>query len=103
MIILHGKVLDIVPASTNRTTGQIIPPAVEVLHKVRGKSEVQTLKIDASTEPSWAKVIGQNITVEVNFYAMATKEGGVLAGFTLTDKKALPTLQAAPRPVAAAA
>ena len=103
MIILHGKVIDIVPASTNRTTGQIIPPAVEVLHKVRGKSEIESLKIDASTEPTWAKTVGQNITVEVNFYAIATKEGGVASGLTLTDKKALPTLQAAPRPVAAAA
>lgn len=104
MLTLTGKVLDVIAARTNQTTGQIYPPAVEILHKVRGKSEVEQLKIDPKTETAWLKASGQNITVEVNYYAIANKDGAISSGLTLADKSALPTVQAAaPRAVPAAA
>lgn len=94
MLTLSGKVLDVIPGRTNQTTGQIYPPAVEILHKVKGKSQVEQLKIDAKTIGAWEKASGQNITIDVNYYAMKGSEGAVISGLTLSDKTALPTVNA---------
>lgn len=104
MLTLTGKVLDVIPGRTNQVTGQIYPPAVEILHKVKGKSEVEQLKIDPKTVAAWEKAAGQNITIEVNYYAMKGSEGAIISGLSLADKSALPTVQAAaPRSASAAA
>lgn len=104
MLTLSGKVLDVIPGRTNQTTGQIYPPAVEILHKVKGKSQVEQLKIDPKTQGAWEKASGQNITIEVNYYAMKGTEGAIVSGLSLADKSALPTVQAAaPRAVGVAA
>lgn len=106
MITLTGKLLNIVKGEqADRKTGELHPTyTAEVLHQSRGKSIIDSLKLDASIVGAWSKAIGSDVSVEVRSYAMANGTGGVLSGYALADKKALPTLQsAAPSPVLKAA
>lgn len=105
MLTLTGKLLDVIPGGTSQKTGQIFDPTIEILHKVRGKSEVEKIKIDPKTEAAWTKAINQIVSVAVNPYAMGPdKNTPINKGLSLDDKAVLPTVQTAtPRPVPAAA
>ena len=105
MLTLTGQLLDIVGGqNTNRDTGEVSQQfTAEVLHKVRGKSVVDSVKIDKEVVHQWEKVIGKTITVEVGFYAMKQSDGSIQKGLTLADKKCLPTLASQPTPLKAAA
>jgi hypothetical protein len=100
MITLFGQLLNVIPGENkNRETGEITKNfTAEVLHQSRGRSVVDSVKLDTEVGPAWTKLIGQDISVEVRFYAMKTSEG-VTSGLTLADKKALP--QVHPRQKAA--
>lgn len=104
MLQLIGNVYDVTSKNvTDRDTGVIsIQHTAEILHKLGGKTEVLVLKLDQSVVEAWSKVKGRDIAVEVRPYAMKTREGGVMQGVSLADKRALPgVLRTAP--VAAAA
>ena len=105
MISITGKVHNIVTGDyTDPKTGEVLPVhTVEILHTVRGKTEIANLKIDAVILEAWQKAIGHDICQEVRFWAMKTSEGGVLSGLTLPDKKALPVVLAPAKPLAKAA
>jgi hypothetical protein len=102
MLQLTGKVIDIVSGqNTDQATGQISTVhSAEILHKVRGKSEIASVKLDPSVVEPWTKAVGRDVSVEIRFYAMKTREGSILSGLTLADKKSLPTVH---RPAAQAA
>jgi hypothetical protein len=72
----------------------------EILHQARGKSLVDTVKIDPSTLPTWEKLIGQDLSFEVRVYAMKGNDGTVQSGLTLADKKGLPFVTPVARPAA---
>lgn len=95
-LILSGKLVGIVTSNfTNRDTGEIVQNhAAEIFHKQAGKHEVDTVKIDKSTLAEWSKAEGKDVSVEVRPYAVMKKEGGVMQGFSLADKMALPTITA---------
>lgn len=99
MIQLTGKLYNIaVNDVTDRETGEVSKVhTAEILHTVRGKTEIAGLKLDAAVADSWAKALNRDIAVEVRFYAMKNREGGIQSGLTCADKKALPLLlRAAP-------
>lgn len=91
MLTLTGKILAVIPSENkDRTTGEITKNfTVEVLHKSRGRSVIETLKTDPEVGPQWTKLVGSDISVEVRTYAMKTADG-VNSGLVLADKKALP-------------
>lgn len=105
MISITGKLFNIVTAeTTDRETGAISATyTAEILHTVRGKTEIANLKLDAAIVEAWSKSIGQDITAEVRFWAMKTREGGIQTGLTLPDKKALPVILPAAKPALKAA
>ena len=100
MFLLTGTIIDVLSTeSKDRETGVISQVyTVEVLHRSRGKSEVVSLKIDIDVVDSWRKFKGKDCHMEIRFYAMKNRDGGVQQGVMLTDKKILPTLRA-PVPV----
>jgi hypothetical protein len=104
MIQLTGKLYNIAATeATDRESGEVSKVhTAEILHTVRGKTEIAGLKLDPSVADSWAKALGRDIAVEVRFYAMKNREGGIQSGLTCADKKALPVLLRA-APAAAAA
>ncbi len=91
MLTLTGKILAVIPGeSTNRTTGEVSKNfTVEILHSSRGRSVVESVKIDPEVGPQWTKLVGADMSVEVRTYAMKTADG-FNSGLTLADKKALP-------------
>lgn len=95
MLFINGKVLNLVHTEIkDKFTGELKPVhTIEILHQSRGKSVVDYLKIDSLVCPQWEKIIGKEITAEVRVYAMKTEDGSVMHGFTLADKKGLPTVQ----------
>ena len=105
MISITGKLFNIVTGENiDRENGSItVTHTAEILHTVRGKTEIANLKLDASIVDAWAKAIGQDIIAEVRFWAMKTREGGIQSGLTLPDKKALPVVLAPAKPLAKAA
>lgn len=105
MISIIGKLFNIVTGeTTDRETGAISATyTAEILHTVRGKTEIANLKLDAAIVEPWSKVIGQDISAEVRFWAMKTREGGIQSGLTLSDKKALPVILPAAKPALKAA
>lgn len=96
MIQITGQLYKIAAAeNTDRETGVIsIVHSAEILHEARGKTEIASCKLDASVVEPWSKAVGKNITNEIRFYAMKTREGGIMQGITLADKKALPGIHA---------
>lgn len=98
MITIHGKLLDVTSLpSTDMQTGVVSTVhTADILHKVRSKNELASVKLDESVLDGWSKCIGKDITAEVRFYAMKTREGGINSGLTLADKKSLPTWNSAP-------
>jgi hypothetical protein len=92
MLTLSGKLVGIATTNyTNRTTGEItINHNAEILHKQAGRSELDTVKVDPATIGEWAKLEGKEISIEVRPYAVPKKEGGIMQGFSLADKKGLP-------------
>lgn len=102
MIQISGKLINIATSPfTDRQTGeQSTTYTAEVLHQVKGKSEVQGLKLDASVFDGWSKAVGRDISVEVRSYALKRDDGTLLAGYGLADKRCLPNLL---RPVPAVA
>ena len=102
MLTLSGKLLNIVQGEKkDYTTGEISPSfTAEILHQARGKSLVDTVKIDPSTLMIWEKLIGQDLSFEVRVYAMKGNDGTVQSGLTLADKKGLPFVTPVARPVA---
>lgn len=94
MIFISGLVYRVVTVPfTDSATGEISQvSSAEILHEVRNKTEVASVKIDASVVEQWTKAIGKSILNEIRFYALKTREGGVLSGITLTDKKSLPSI-----------
>lgn len=104
MIQLTGKLYNIaVTEATDRETAEVSKVhTAEILHTVRGKTELVGLKLDAAVSDAWAKALGRDIAVEVRFYAMKNREGGIQSGLTCADKKALPLLMRT-APAAAAA
>lgn len=104
MIQLTGKLYNIaITEATERETGEVSKVyTAEILHTARGKTEITGLKLDSSVADMWGKAIGRDIAVEVRFYAMKNREGGIQSGLTCADKKALPVLlRAVPVPAAA--
>lgn len=97
MIQITGQLYKIaVSENTDRDTGVISQVhSAEILHEARGKTEIASVKLDASVVEPWTKCVGKNITNEIRFYAMKTREGGIMQGITLADKKALPGIHAA--------
>lgn len=104
MLQLNGLIYDVTSKNvTDRETGAIgVQHSAEILHKSNGKTEVLALKLDPTVFDSWLKAKGRDMTVEVRPYAMKTREGGILQGLTLADKRALPNILRA-QPLAAAA
>lgn len=104
MIQLTGIIYDVTAKNvTDRDTGVIsLQNTVEILHKSNGKTEVLALKLDQAVAESWAKAKGREMVVEVRSYAMKTREGGIMGGYVLADKRSLPTVLRS-APVAAAA
>lgn len=98
MLTLSGQLLDVVTGSnTNKQTGVISQThTAEILHKSRGKSVVDSLKVGDAVLTSWRSAIGKNISVEVRTYSMKTSEGGIMSGLTLAFPAELPTLLDAP-------
>lgn len=96
-LVLSGKLVGIVTSNyTDRKTGEMSQNhAAEIFHKQAGKHEVDTVKIDKSTLAEWVKAEGKEVAVEVRPYAVMKTEGGVLQGFSLADKLALPTIMPA--------
>lgn len=94
MISISGNLYAISPSEkTDPATGEVTKVySAEVLHKVRGKTEIVSLKLDPLVVPAWQKCIGRNFHQEVIPYAIKTREGGVLKGYSFADKKALPNL-----------
>ena len=91
MLILEGKVIGVVYSERIDANGVIDKRAqVEILHRIRGKARVDTVRIDASVSASWEKVEGKDVRIEVDYYALLGTEGGVISGFMMSDKKALP-------------
>lgn len=77
----------------NRSTGELRDVyTAEILHTVKGRSEIEYLKLDAKVFGAWTKAIGNDITAEVRFYAMKTDDGNVMSGLILADKSSLPTV-----------
>lgn len=104
MLNLIGLVHDVIKGEKkDYETGEITPEfSVELLHKKRGKGELVSLKLDSAVvAQGWTKAIGQQVSVEVDYYAIKTREGSVQKGLSLVDKKALPTVM--PRSTQAAA
>lgn len=97
MILIFGKLYNIAHGENkDRETGEItVSHTAEILHTARGKTEIASVKLDAAVLEPWTKAVGKDISAEVRFYAMKTREGSIMSGLTLADKKALPTLQAA--------
>lgn len=100
MIYITGNLYNIATSqNTNSETGVISTVhTAEILHQSRGKSEIAGVKLDPSVVPSWEKAKGRDINVEVRFYAMKNREGGIQSGLVLADKKSLPMVA---RPAAA--
>lgn len=105
MITLSGKLIEIAKGEKkNRDTGEITPTyKAEFLHKVRGKSEVIAVGLDPTIVPTWEKIVGRDVSVEVVPYLVQGDAGKAMAGFVLADKKAVPTLLQAPVPLQKAA
>lgn len=97
MLTLTGKILNIVQSqNTNRATGEIRQRyTAEILHTVRGRSEIVNLNLDQAASLEWQKAVGHDISVEVRSYAIKTEDGGLMEGFALADKTALPTIHKA--------
>ena len=96
MLILEGQVLGVIKSERVGLDGVIDSRAqVEILHRVRGKSRVDTVRIDVSVVPAWEKVAGKDVRVDVDFYAMPVAEGQIVSGFMMADKKALPVIVSA--------
>lgn len=93
-LTLSGKIVGIAQSSfTDRSTGEVSQNFnAEILHKQGGRHEVDSVKIDPSTANEWHKLIGKEIEIEVRPYAVLKKEGGIMQGFSLPNKKALPNL-----------
>lgn len=93
-LYLVGQLLDIARGeSKDPKTGEInATVAAEILHKERGKSTIESLKFDPSVLAQWDGAKGKNVQIEVRQFAMKSSEGGVIAGLSLVDKKALPTI-----------
>ena len=105
MLIMHGQVLNIVQSTKKDfKTGELTPEySAEILRKQGGKSVIDSLKLDVSVVGAWSKAIGLHVTCEVRSYAMKTADS-VLSGYSLADKKSLPTVAAsAPAPALKAA
>lgn len=105
MLQLTGNIHDVYSAEfTNRETGVISRDfKAEILHKSNGKTEILTLKVDASAFESWLKVKGRDMMIEVRPYALKSREGGIVQGLALADKKSLPSILRAAVGAAAAA
>lgn len=105
MITLTGKLLNIVQGENkDRETGEITPShTAEILHQSRGKSVIESVKLDASIVIQWGKAVGSDISVEVRSYAMNNGKGGVISGYALADKKCLPVVAASHAPTLKAA
>lgn len=95
MITIHGKVINAEAINfTDRSTGEVKKNArLELLHRVRGRHEVQAFSIDAATLPEWQKIVGQDVSFEVSPYLIDGDGGKAIAGLAMADKKALPVLQ----------
>lgn len=93
-LTLSGKLIGIASSQfTDRATGEVTNTYMaEILHKQANRHDVDSVKIDQSTLPEWQKVIGKNLYIEVRPYAISRKEGGIMQGFSLADKKQLPTV-----------
>jgi hypothetical protein len=104
MLQLTGNIYDVTSKNvTDPQTGVITRVyTAEIIHKSNGKTEVTPLKLDAAVADAWGKAKGRDMVVEVRAYAMKTREGGILQGLTLADKRCLPGLLRV-APVAAAA
>lgn len=104
MLQLIGNLYDVTSKNVvDRETGVItLQHTAEVLHRSNGKAEILALKLDQAVADSWSKAKARDISVEVRPYAMKTREGGIMQGLTLADKRALPNvLRVAPAGAAA--
>lgn len=103
MLQLTGNIYDVYSSDfTDKSTGEVTRDyKAEILHKSKGKTEITVLKVDFSTFESWLKVKGRDMVVEVRAYAMKTREGAIMQGLALADKKTLPGLLRAAAPAAA--
>ena len=92
MINLSGKLYNVVTNPfTDRETGAITQVSqAEILHTVKGKTELVTVKVDPVCVDGWRKAVGRDIVVEVGFYAMKTTAGAIQKGLMLAQKTALP-------------
>ena len=101
MIKIEGKVLNCThTTNTVRSSGEIRQNyTAEILHTVRGRSEIEYLKLDGKVFPQWQAAIGKEVTAEIRFYAMKSDDGNVMSGITLADKAALPTLAHVPQAI----
>jgi hypothetical protein len=93
MITLTGKLLNIVHGENkDRQTGELTQTfTAEILHQSRGKSIIESLKLDISTFTQWQKAVGSDISVEVRSWAMSNGTG-INSGYALADKKCLPVV-----------
>lgn len=92
MIVLFGTLYNVVglPSIDHETKAETITYTAEILHSVKGKTEIASVKLDGSVVDGWKKATGKEISCEVRFYAMKNREGGIQSGLTLADKKAFP-------------
>lgn len=104
MLLIHGKILNVVfSENRDKNTGEIRKiTQVEILHISKGRNVIDNLKIDLSVANEWQKAIGKDITAEVAVYAIKAEDGSLVHGFSLADKKSLPTVQTKQNHLAAA-
>ena len=104
MIQLTGKLLNIsANPFTDRQTGETgTTHSAEILHTARGKLEVLALKLDSGLVDSWSKAVGRDIAIEVRSYAMKSSDGGIMSGYAMADKRALPVVMRPAQTTAAA-
>ena len=95
MISLIGKLYNIASVSkTDSATGEVSAThTADVLHTVRGKTELASVKIELGVLEGWQKCIGKDVSIGVRFYAMKNREGGIQSGLTLDDKASFPVIQ----------
>lgn len=98
-----GTIYDVISKESKEfETGKLIRVyEAEILHKLAGKTEVQTLKFDVSAFEFWTKAKGRDMVAEVRPYSMKTRDGATVTGMALADKRALPSLLRVQAPAAA--
>lgn len=91
-LILQAKLFNVVVGSfTDRESGEVKDTnTLEFLNTTNGKTEITTIKCDASMIEGWKSLIGQDLMVPVKTYGLKTEKGEFISGYSLAEKTKLP-------------